>query len=64
MEVDEFVSMVRYMREAQVKYFRLRQQSDLIASKRWEKLVDQALKDGITKEITVQQDQLEWDLGR
>lgn len=64
MEVDEFVRLVREMREAQKKYFRLRTQSDLLASKRWEKLVDDALKNGITKEITVSQDQFDWDPGR
>lgn len=64
MEVNEFVNTVRKMREAQNTYFHFRKQSDLIVSKRWEKLVDQALKDGITNEIAVEEKQIEWDLGR
>lgn len=64
MEVDKFVNAVQKMREAQNVFFRLRKQSDLIISGRWERLVDQALKDGITKEITVEEKQIEWDLGR
>jgi len=48
MDLQTFINTVRQMRKHQTDYFtKGRKQSDLIESKRLEKVVDQALKDGI-----------------
>jgi hypothetical protein len=49
MNSPEFVMTVREMRAAQKRYFTEgRKQSDLIEAKRLEKVVDQALAEGVT----------------
>ncbi len=45
MNLQQFASLVRKMRAAQVSYFRHRREVDLQNSRRLEKEVDQALKD-------------------
>ena len=51
MNKDEFIETVRQMRAAQKAYFKEgRKHSDLIASKRLEKLVDDALAAGFPGE--------------
>jgi len=62
MECDEFVNAVRLMREAQKNYIRLHNQSALRDSFKWEEVVDQALREGITKEIIISEDELEMDM--
>jgi hypothetical protein len=48
MDIQTFINTVRQMRKHQTDYFtKGRKQSDLIESKRLEKLVDRALVDGI-----------------
>lgn len=49
MIAEQFVELVRKMREKQNAYYRQgRKQSDLIASKQLEKEVDRALLDGVS----------------
>lgn len=49
MNAEQFIELVRKMRQAQNAYYRQgRKQSDLIASKQLEKEVDRALLDGIS----------------
>ena len=47
MKVETFINLVSTMRKHQKAYYRDRKPSELIASKQFEKQVDQALKDGI-----------------
>lgn len=49
MQAEQFIELVRKMREKQNAYYRQgRKQSDLIASKQLEKEVDRALLDGVS----------------
>jgi hypothetical protein len=49
MDTEDFIEMVRCMRAAQKAYFKDgRKQSDLIESKRLEKQVDEALRQGVS----------------
>ena len=52
MNAEQFIQLVRKMRERQNAYYRQgRKQSDLIASKELEKEVDRALLDGISMPV-------------
>jgi hypothetical protein len=47
MNLEDFVRLVADMRAAQKRYFRDRDSSDLKESKRLEKLVDSAIRNGV-----------------
>jgi hypothetical protein len=48
MQLQEFLNAVKQMRDHQKAYFKERKQSDLIASKEFEGVVDRGLKEGVT----------------
>ena len=62
MNAEQFIELVRKMREKQNAYYRQgRKQSDLIASKELEKEVDRALLDGISFPVEERPDYTEPD---
>lgn len=56
MNATEFIEHVRAMRRHQTDYFKGRKQSDLIAAKAEEKIVDRALAEGITVSVATLED--------
>jgi hypothetical protein len=44
--LEEFVNLVKQVREAQKKYFKTRDRNDLVASKQLERRLDDALANG------------------
>ena len=62
MDIDDFINLVRRMRQAQKDYFgKGRKQSDLIEAKKLEKEVDQALAK-IANETPDQDDYQSWPM--
>jgi hypothetical protein len=60
MDKDTFIELVRELRRSQKAYFKNgRKQSDLIESKRLEKLVDEALAAGFERDQTAVPDESE-----
>ena len=51
MHILAFISLVRDLRAAQKKYFKDRNQSNLVAAKQLEGQVDQTLKDGLDLQL-------------
>jgi len=54
MNVTRFVKVVSEMRMAQKAYFKSRLQRDLIMSKQWERVVDQAVQEGIVFDLDIE----------